>query len=62
MQETTDGCWEEHEFFGFTEEEQEQMEEWFGDNSWWDLEENGWVQSECEMIIDCEPSIERLEE
>jgi hypothetical protein len=38
MQETSDGCWEEREFHGFTEEEQETMEEWLDENSWWDLE------------------------
>jgi len=61
MQECTDGCWEEHNFEGFTEEEQEAMEEWLGENSYFDLEEDGWIQSEAEMIIDCEPSIERID-
>jgi len=62
MQETSDGCWEEREFYGFTEEEEEAMTEWLDENSWWDLEEEGWVQCDNEMIMDCEPSIERLEE
>jgi hypothetical protein len=57
-----DGCWEEHEFYGFTEEEQEELEEWFEDNSFFDLEEDGWVNSDTQMIIDCEASIERIEE
>ena len=47
--------------FPFTEEEQEAMEEWLGENSYFDLEEDGWIQSEAEMIIDCEPSIERID-
>lgn len=62
LQETFDGCWEEHEFYGFTEEEQEEMEQWLEENSAWDLEENGWCQSDTEMIMDCEPSIEKVEE
>ena len=62
MQETFDGCWEEREFYGFTEEEEEAMIEWLDENSAWDLEEEGWIQSECEMIMDCDPSIEKLED
>lgn len=62
MQETFDGCWEDHEFYGFTEEEEAAMVEWLEENSAWELEENGWSQSDNEMIMDCEPSIERLEE
>jgi hypothetical protein len=62
MQETSDGCWEEREFYGFTDEEQEAMEEWLDENSSWDLEEEGWNQTVNEMIIDCEPLIERVEE
>ena len=57
-----DGCWEEHEFSGFTEEEEEQMREWLDENSWLDLEEEGWNQGDTEMIINCEPLIERVEE
>lgn len=61
MQETSDGCWEEREFYGFTDEEQEVMEEWLDENSWLDLEEAGWDQGDCEMIMDCEASIEKVE-
>lgn len=57
-----DGCWEDHEFSGFTEEEEEQMREWLDENSWLDLEEEGWNQGDTEMIINCEPLIERVEE
>lgn len=62
LQECTDGCWEEREFYGFTEEDEELMEEWLDENSFYDLEEDGWLMGDCEMIIDCEPSIEMIEE
>jgi hypothetical protein len=61
LQECTDGCWEEHEFEGFTEDEEEEMREWLDENSYFDLEEDGWIQGDCEMIISCEPSIEKIE-
>jgi hypothetical protein len=61
MQECTDGCWEEHEFEGFTEDEEEEMREWLDENSWYDLEEEGWSQGDCEMIMSCDPSIEKIE-
>ena len=56
-----DGCWTEYEFNGFTEEEQEEMEEWLSENSFFDLEEDGWVSGDTEMIMSCEPSIEMIE-
>jgi hypothetical protein len=61
MQYCDDGCWEEREFFGFTDEEEEAMNEWLDENSWLDLEEEGWIPSENEMIMSCEPSIEKVE-
>ncbi len=60
--ETTDGCWEEHDFDDCDEETQEWLEEFFEENSWLDLEEHGWMQDECEMIIDCDLIIERLDD
>jgi hypothetical protein len=60
MQETSDGCWEEREFHGFSEEEEEAMEEWLDENSWWDLEEEGWDQVDNEMIITCDPIITQI--
>ena len=60
MQETSDGCWEEREFHGFSEEEEEAMEEWLDENSWWDLEEEGWDQVDNEMIITCDPVITQI--
>ena len=61
--ETTDGCWEEHDLDGCDEDTQEWLEEFFDEgNSWLDLEEHGWMHSECEMIIDCDLIIEKIEE
>jgi hypothetical protein len=61
--ETNDGCWEEHSFEDCDEETQEWLEEFFDEgNSWLDLEEHGWSQDECEMIIDCDLIIERLDD
>jgi hypothetical protein len=31
------------------------------ENSAWDLESEGWSQNDNEMILDCEPSIEKVE-
>jgi hypothetical protein len=61
LQECTDGCWEEHEFEGFTEDEEEEMREWLDENSYFDLEEDGWLLGDTEMIMSCEPSIEKVE-
>jgi hypothetical protein len=59
--ETNDGCWEEHDFDDCDEETQEWLEEFFDEgNSWLDLEEHGWSQDECEMIIDCDLEITRI--
>jgi hypothetical protein len=38
------------------------MVEWLDENSWLDLEEDGWTQGDTEMIIACEPEIEKLED
>jgi hypothetical protein len=56
-----DGCWEEIEFEGFDEDEEEEMREWLDENSYLDLEEEGWIPTESEMIMTCEPSIEKVE-
>lgn len=61
--ETSDGCWEEHDMDDCDEETQEWLEEFFEEgNSWLDLEEHGWVQGDCEMIIDCDMDIVRVDE
>jgi hypothetical protein len=58
---TDDGCWEQYEYQGFTEEEEEEMEEWLEENSAYELEEDGWTASEGEMFIQCEMTIEKAE-
>lgn len=61
--ETDDGCWEEVDSDECSDETKEWLEEFFDEgNSWLDLEEHGWMQDECEMIIDCDLIIERLDE
>ena len=62
MQECFDGCWQDYEFDGFTEEEEDEIREWLDDNSFLDLEEDGWVSGDTEMILNCEPEITRIEE
>ena len=59
--ETNDGCWEEHDFDECDEETQEWLEEFFEENSWLDLEDEGWSQGDTEMIIDCDLIIEMIE-
>ncbi len=59
---TDDGCWEEYEYTGFTEEEQEEMQEWLEENSAYELEEDGWTPVEGEMFIQCEMTIEKVED
>ena len=57
-----DGCWEEHDMDECDEETQEWLEEYFEEgNSYLDLEEHGWSQSDTEMIIDCDLIIERTD-
>lgn len=61
LQETWDGCWEEVDYDECDDETREWLEEFFEEgNSWLDLEENGWSQDECEMIIDCELKMTKL--
>ena len=62
MQECFDGCWVEYEFDGFSEDEEEEMREWLDENSFLDLEEEGWTLSDTEFIMDCEPEITKVEE
>ena len=56
--ETTDGCWEEVDSDECDDETREWLTEFLEENSWLDLEEEGWIQDECEMIIDCDIIIE----
>jgi hypothetical protein len=60
--ETDDGCWEEIDSDECDDETKEWLEEFFDEgNSWLDLEEHGWLQDECEMIIDCDLEITRID-
>jgi hypothetical protein len=59
--ETSDGCWEEIDYDDCDDKTREWLEEFFEEgNSWLDLEEHGWMQDECEMIIDCDLEITRI--
>lgn len=61
MQECFDGCWQDYEFEGFTEEEEEEMREFLEEDSFYDLESEGWSFGDTEMIMGCEPTFEKLE-
>lgn len=59
--ETWDGCWEDIDTDDCDDETREWLEEFFDEgNSWLDLEEHGWSQDECEMIIDCDLQITKI--
>ena len=63
MVETEDGCWEEHHYDDCDEETQEWLENYFEEgNSYFDLEEHGWLFTDGEFIIDCEMNIEKVED
>jgi hypothetical protein len=59
--ETTDGCWEEHHTDDCDSESVEFLTEFLEENSYLDLEEEGWIPGDTEMIIDCEMEITMLE-
>jgi hypothetical protein len=61
MIETSDGCWEEHDMDECDDETREWLEEFLEENSVFDLEEEGWVPGDTEMIIDCDMLIERAD-
>lgn len=58
--ETYDGCWEEHHYDDVDDETREWLEEFLEENSYFDLEEHGWIFDETEMIIDCDMEITRI--
>jgi hypothetical protein len=62
MVELNDGCWEETDTFGCDEETTQWLEEFLEENSYLDLEEHGWTQGDTEMILDCDPEFEKLED
>lgn len=60
--ETWDGCWEEINTDDCDEKTREWLEEFLEENSYYDLEEEeGWLQGDNEMIIDCDPVFTRLD-
>lgn len=62
--ETSDGCWEENEYEGFGDEEEEELDERLssGELSVYELEEEGWVNHESELFIQCDVEITKIEE
>jgi hypothetical protein len=62
MVETSDGCWEEHDMDECDDETREWLEEFLEENSVFDLEEEGWIPGDTEMIIDCDMLIERVDD
>ena len=61
LYETTDGCWEEHHYDDVDDETREWLEEFLEENSYFDLEEHGWMSGDSEMIIGCDPKFTRLD-
>ena len=60
--ETSDGCWEEYDFDECSAETVEKLESYFDEGgSVFDLEEEGWYNSETEMIINSDMTIERVD-
>jgi hypothetical protein len=62
MVETFDGCWTEIDYDDCDDETREWLEEFFEENSYYDLEEHGWIFDDCEMIIDCDLAIRKINE
>jgi hypothetical protein len=60
--ETSDGCWDEFDFDGCSAETIEKLEAYFEEGgSMFELEDEGWYNSETEMIINCDMTIERVD-
>lgn len=62
MIETSDGCSEDYDMDRCDEETSEWLEEFLEDNSVFDLEEHGWSSDDCEMLIQCDLIIEKVDE
>jgi hypothetical protein len=52
MVETWDGCWNDRNYDDCDDETQAWLEDFLEENSTWDLEEHGWIQTDSEMILD----------
>lgn len=61
LQECMDGDVE-YIFEGFTDEEEEEMQEFINENSFYDLEFEGWIQTDSEMILECPALVEEIGE
>jgi hypothetical protein len=59
MVETTDGCWE--EVTVDDKDLEEWLEEFLEENSYLDLEEEGWMMGDSEMIFDSDLEITRVD-
>lgn len=59
--ETDDGWWEDKDFSELSEETTLIVEEFLEENSIYDLEGEGWVMEECEMLIECPAEVKRIE-
>lgn len=57
MVETMDGCWADQNYDDCDDETTDWLKEFLEDNSVWDLEEHGWVQTDAEMILEGELEI-----
>lgn len=63
MQMTDDGCWDDYDYDDCDEETEEWLRNFFDEGgAAYELEEHGWSNDRTEMIIDCEMTIERVEE
>lgn len=61
--ETDDGCWDDYDYDDCDEETEEWLRTFFEEgNSPHELEEHGWSNLDPQMIIDCEMTIEKVEE
>ena len=60
--ETLDGCWTDYVYDKVDAATQAWLEEFFEDNSSFDLDEHGWDYSDCEMIIECDLAITRVDD
>lgn len=61
MVETFDGCWEEHHYDDCDDETREWIENFLEEgNSYFELEEHGWIFDDCEFIIDCDMEITKI--
>ena len=61
--ECSDGCWTEQDYDECDDDVREWVEEFLEEgNSIYELEEHGWICSDTEMIIDCDMTIEKVED